>query len=183
MNSISISFIGLREILWFFLWFGPMIILMVLVTLVIIALIKYIRRSSNNSGKISKELENQFNKFQNESIKPEDIRDYYPVKEGSKISLIQFDEIVDFSANNNYVFLTDISGKDYLVDSNLTELESKLPKDFIRVHKSTIINSKRIGEIKKLANGRYDLIMKCDKSRIISCSKSYNENIKSIIDF
>jgi two-component system LytT family response regulator len=179
MNAFSLSFIGLREIIWI----TPPIILLVLFILVIIALIKYIKRSSNKSVTISEELENQFNKFQNTSFTPEDIRDYYPVKEGSKISLIRFDEIVDFSANNNYVFLTDIKGKDYLVESNLTELESKLPKDFMRVHKSTIINSKLIGEIKKLANGRYNLIMKCDKSRIISCSKSYNEKIKSLIDF
>lgn len=180
MNTSSFCFIGSQEI--------TLIIFMIaipalLFALVIIALIKYISRSSNKSKKISTELENQFNKFQNESFTPEDIRDYYPVKEGSKISLIRFDEIVDFSANNNYVFLTDMTGKDYLVESNLTELESKLPKDFRRVQKSTIINSKLIGEIKKLANGRYDLVMKCDKSRIISCSKSYNENIKSLIDF
>jgi two-component system LytT family response regulator len=121
--------------------------------------------------------------FHDESFSPEDIRDYYPVKEGSRISLIRFDEIVDFTANNNYVFLTDSKGKDYLAESSLAVLESKLPKEFIRVHKSTIINSKRIGEIKKLANGRYDVIMKCEKSRTISCSKSYNENIKSVIDF
>jgi DNA-binding LytR/AlgR family response regulator len=179
MNAFSFCFIGPQEIIIIILLVAiPALIL----GLVIIALIKFKYRSSNNS-RISEELENQFNKFQNESIKPEDIRDYYPVKEGSKISLIRFDEIVDFTANNNYVFLTDVNGKDYLADSNLTELEAKLPKEFIRVHKSTIINSKLIGEIKKLANGRYDLIMKCDKSRTISCSKSYNEIIKSLIDF
>jgi DNA-binding LytR/AlgR family response regulator len=180
MNSIVISFIGLGEKI---LIISMIVIPAIVGGLVIIALIKYIKRPSNNSNKISKELEHLFSQFQNVSFKPEDIRDYYPVKEGSKISLIRFDEIVDFSANNNYVFLTDIKGKDYLVESNLTELESKLPKDFIRIHKSTIINSKLIGEIKKLPNGRYDLEMKCDKSRIISCSKNYNESIKLLIDF
>jgi DNA-binding LytR/AlgR family response regulator len=180
MNAFSFCFIGLQEII---LIISMIVIPTIVIGLVIIALIKYIRRSSNNSSKFSKELETHFRKFQNESVIPEDIRDYYPVKEGNKISLIRFDEIVDFSADNNYVFLTDINGKDYLAESSLTELESKLPKDFMRVHKSTIINSKLIAEIKKLANGRYDLVMKCDKSRIISCSKSYNENIKSIIDF
>jgi len=79
--------------------------------------------------------------------------------------------------------LTDVIGKDYVVDSNLSDLEQKLPEDFIRVHKSTIINSKLIQEVKKLTNGRYDLVMKCEKERIISCSKSYNEKIKTIIDF
>ncbi len=117
------------------------------------------------------------------TITQKNIRDYFLVKEGNKISLIQFDEIVDFSASNNYIFLTDINGKDHLVDSNLADLESKLPKDFIRVHKSTIVNCKLISGVKKLANGRYDLVMKCEKERIIPCSKNYNDKIKSIIDF
>jgi two-component system, LytTR family, response regulator len=180
MSTSSFCFIGPQEIILIIFTFT---IPAVLVGLVIFALLKYINKSSGKSKKISNELENQLNKFSNESFKPEDIRDYYPVKEGSKISLIRFDEIVDFSADNNYVFLTDVNGKDYVVESNLTELELKLPKDFIRVHKSTIINSKLLGEIKKLANGRYDLIMKCGKTRVISCSKNYNENIKSLIDF
>ncbi|WP_167617371.1 LytTR family DNA-binding domain-containing protein [Maribellus sediminis] len=97
--------------------------------------------------------------------------------------MIQFSEIVDFSTTNNYVFLTDINGKDYLVELSLSALEEKLPDEFIRVHKSTIINSKLINEVKKLDNGRYDLLMKCEKERVISCSKNYNEKIKSIIDF
>jgi DNA-binding LytR/AlgR family response regulator len=179
MISVLLSFIGPQEIVIMV----TIIIFIVLVGLFIFALIKYIRRPANRYRSISKELENQFSKFQNKLFEPEDIRDYYPVKEGNKITLIRFDEIVDFSASNNYIFLTDTSGKDYLVESNLADLESKLPKDFIRVHKSTIINSKLITEVKKLGNGRFDLVMKCDKERIVSCSKNYNERIKSIIDF
>lgn len=179
MNLILLNFIGPQEIAIIV----TIIIFIVLVGLFILALIKYIRRPVNRSSSISKELENQFSKFQNKSFEPEDIREYYPVKEGNKITLIRFDEIVDFSASNNYVFVTDTSGKDYLADSNLTDLETKLPEDFIRVHKSSIINSKLIQNVKKLGNGRFDLIMKCKKERIISTSKNYNERIKTIIEF
>lgn len=154
----------------------------ILIVLLIIAVIRYLRRK-NRPQRVAKELEKEFNKYQDSLFSEKDIKDYYPVKEGNKITLIRFDEIVDFSASNNYVFVTDANGKDYLVDSNLMDLEAKLPKDFIRVHKSTIINSKLISEVKKLANGRYDLVMKCEKPRIISCSKNYNEKIKFIIDF
>lgn len=154
----------------------------ILFLLLIVFAVKYFIRN-NRKKWVDKELDNQFNKYQDSTFTEKNIKDYYPVKEGNKITLIQFDEIVDFSTSNNYLFLTDVSGKDYLVDSNLIDLEAKLPEDFIRVHKSNIINSKLINEVKKLGNGRYDLVMRCEKKRIISCSKNYNEKIKTIIDF
>lgn len=181
MNLIISGFISAPEITIVILIIALILIPGVLV-LSIILLVRYLNRNSRQKM-VVKALENQYNKYQDATFTQKDIRDYFPVKEGSKITLIQFEDIVDFSASNNFIFLTDTAGKDYLVDSNLTDLETKLPKDFIRVHKSTIVNSKLISEVKKLANGRYDLVMKCEKERIIQCSKSYNDKIKSIIDF
>ena len=180
MNTLIAGFLGPQEIIIIVILF-----LVVLPLFITILIVKSVRKSkANNNRKWTvKEIESQYNKYQESEPLKKNIREYYPVKEGSKITLIQFSEIIDFSAANNYVFLTDISGKDYLVDSNLSDLETKLPDDFIRIHKSTIINSKLIQEVKKLANGRFELVMKCEKERIISCSKSYNEKIKTIIDF
>jgi two-component system LytT family response regulator len=181
MNTIIAGFVGPQEIIIIFLSFFFILVPFFIVFFIVRA----VRKSKTNSERkwTVKEVEQQFNKYQESNESKKNIREYYPVKEGSKITLIQFNEIVDFSTANNFVFLTDVSGKDYLVESNLSELEGKLPEDFIRVHKSTIINRKLIQEVKKLANGRYDLVMKCEKERIISCSKSYNEKIKNIIDF
>jgi DNA-binding LytR/AlgR family response regulator len=174
MNTIIAGFIGPQEI----------IIIIVFIGLPIFFVIWAINKAGKSRQKsLSSQLSKQFNKFRESPISKKEIKEYYPVKEGNKIILIRFDEIVDFSASNNYIFLTDITGKEYLVDVNLIDLEAKLPKDFIRVHKSTIINSKLIQEVKKLGNGRFDLIMKCEKERVISCSKNYNEKVKTIIDF
>ena len=172
-----LSFLGPQEIvlILIFALFIPVVILMVM-------LFVYLNRK-NRPKRVAKELEKEFNKYEDSLFSEKNIKDYYPVKEGNKITLIRFDEIVDFSSTNNYLFLTDTNGKDYLVETNLVDLEAKLPKEFIRVHKSTIINSKLISEVKKLANGRFDLVMKCEKPRTVSCSKSYNEKIKTIIDF
>lgn len=182
MNTIIAGFIGPQEIIIVIL-----IVLVLFIFLPIFILVRVIKNSKNRRSSNAKwsgeEVEKQFQKFQEDNFAKQNIREYFPVKEGNKISLIQFSEIVDFSTTNNYLFLTDMNGKDYLVDSNLSTLEKKLPDEFIRVHKSTIINSKLISEVKKLDNGRYDLVMKCEKERVISCSKSYNEKIKSIIDF
>jgi DNA-binding LytR/AlgR family response regulator len=174
MNTIIAGFIGPQEIIIIFIFFG----------LPILFVIWAIRKAGKSRREtLSKELDKQFNRYQHSLFTQKDIKDYFPVKEGNKITLIRFDEIVDFSSDNNYIFLTDITGKDYLVDLSLTELEAKLPEEFIRVHKSNIINKNLISEVKKLGNGRFSLIMKCDKERIISCSKNYNERIKTIIDF
>lgn len=182
MNTIIAGFIGPQEIILIVL-FG-FVLLILLPVYILFRVFKNTRNKNTTSVKWSgEEVEKQLRKFREDDFAKRNIREYFPVKEGNKISLIQFNEIVDFSTTNNYVFLTDINGKDYLVDSSLTTLEQKLPGDFIRVHKSTIINSKLISEVKKLDNGRYDLVMKCEKERVISCSKSYNEKIKSIIDF
>ncbi len=182
MNIIIAGFIGPQEIIIVIL-----IVVVLFIFLPIFLLFKLIRNSKtrkiNNTKWSGEEVEKQFQRFQEDDFAKQNIREYFPVKEGNKISLIQFSEIVDFSTTNNYLFLTDVNGKDYLVDSSLSTLEKKLPDDFMRVHKSTIINSKLISEVKKLDNGRYDLVMKCEKERVISCSKSYNEKIKSIIDF
>lgn len=182
MNSMIAGFIGPQEIIII-----GLIVLVAFIFLPIFILYKIIKNAKNRNQDNAKwsggEVEKQFRKFSEDSFAKKNVREYFPVKEGTKITLIQFGEVVDFSVINNYVFLTDINGKDYLVDSNLSALESKLPEDFMRVHKSTIINSKLISEVKKLDNGRYDLVMKCEKERVISCSKTYNEKIKSIIDF
>ena len=180
MNTLIAGFLGPQEII--------LILLLSVVIFVLLPVFILVRIFRNNKRKnstkwLGEDVEKQFQKYQEESFTKENIREYFPVKEGNKITLIQFSEIVDFSVINNFVFLTDVSGKDYLVDINLSRLEEKLPDDFIRVHKSTIINGKLISEVKKLANGRYDLVMKCEKERLISCSKNYNEKIKSIIDF
>jgi len=176
MSTILLGFLGPQEIIVIlFLFFFPGVLILFL-------LIRYLARR-DKPKLVAQELEKHFNKYEESVFTQKDIRDYYPVKEGSKITLIRFDEIVDFSADNSHIFLTDTNGRDYVVDSNLADLESKLPADFIRVHKSTIINKKLISEVKKLANGRYDLVMKCEKRRIISCSKNYSEKIREIIDF
>ena len=177
MNTILLGFIGPQEI----------IILLILIpglgiVLSVVLLIRYLIRKSK-APKNPIQPNAQESNQQEALISEEKIKEYYPVKEGNKITLIRFDEIVDLSAGNNFVFLTDVTGKEYVVDSTLADLEEKLPAEFIRIHKSTVVNKNMIHEVKKLENGRFDLVMKCEKERIVSCSKSYKEKIKDLIDF
>lgn len=177
MNTLLLGFIGPQEL----------IIILILIpgllfVLPVVLLIRYLIKKGK-APKNEAQPETPINNQQEPLITAEKIKEYYPVKEGNKITLIRFDEIVDLSAGNNFVFLTDITGKEYVVDSTLGELEQKFPEEFIRIHKSTVVNKNMIHEVKKLDNGRFDLVMKCEKERIVSCSKSYNEKIRDLIDF
>ena len=181
MSTLIAGFLGPQEIIVILIL---LLFLFIIPFVVILGVIKKSKNKSAGQGMSARSILVDKEAEEPESaILQTNTRDLFPVKEGSKITLIPFAEIVDFSAANNYVFLTNIEGNDYLVDSNLSDLEKKLPEGFIRVHKSTIINRNLISEIKKLANGRYDLVMKCKKERVISCSKNYNEKIKSLIEF
>ncbi|WP_347839485.1 LytTR family DNA-binding domain-containing protein [uncultured Draconibacterium sp.] len=177
MNTLLLGFIGPQEIIVFlFIILIPGALFGVLV----IVLIRYLiqkRKATQNA------VHPTANNQQESIILTENIKEYYPVKEGNRITLIRFDEIVDLSAGNNYVFLTDLSGREYVLDSTLSELEQKFPKEFIRIHKSTVVNKLLIHEVKKLGNGRFDLVMKCEKERVVSCSKSYNDKIRDLIHF
>ena len=96
MNTIIAGFIGPQEI----------IILLIIITIIgspIYIIVKAIGRSGKNREKsLSKELDKQFNRYHDSLFTQKDIKDYYPVKEGNKITLIRFDEIVDFSADNYF---------------------------------------------------------------------------------
>ncbi|WP_297097009.1 LytTR family DNA-binding domain-containing protein [uncultured Draconibacterium sp.] len=177
MNTILLGFIGPQEIIILLILIPGL-----LIVLPVVLLIRYLIRKSK-APKTTTQLDTHTNNQPEPLITEEKIKEYYPVKEGNKITLIRFDEIVDLSAGNNFVFLTDVTGKEYVVDSTLADLEQKFPEEFIRIHKSTVVNKNLIHEVKKLGNGRFDLVMKCDKERVVSCSKSYNEKIRDLIDF
>lgn len=122
------------------------------------------------------------NKYNNKSINIKELIDTFPVKSGNSIILVSMDKIIDFTVTNNYLFLTDFDNNEYLIECSLKDLESKLPVNFVRIHRNTIVNKNYIREIKKLQDGRFDLIMMMDKKdKILTCSKNYNDNIKDLL--
>ncbi|HKM45785.1 MAG TPA: LytTR family DNA-binding domain-containing protein [Dysgonamonadaceae bacterium] len=122
------------------------------------------------------------NKYNNKNINIKDLIETFPVRSGDRIILVSMDKIIDFTVTNNFLFLTDFDNNEYLIDCSLKDLESKLPTNFVRIHRNTIINKSYIKEIKKLEDGRYDLIIMMDKKdKKMTCSKNYNDNIKDLL--
>lgn len=104
------------------------------------------------------------------------------VKLGDKILLIKLTDIIRIQAEDKYVFLHTVDGKKHLTDFTLSTLEEKLPEEFLRIHRSEIINTEFIKEIRKGFNGALIFVLNnTDETRVTS-SRSNSEALRLRFD-
>lgn len=100
------------------------------------------------------------------------------IKEPNRLFYIPTDEILCFEASGDYVNVV-TSAKNHLINESLISLESKLnPNDFIRIHRSTIVNVHQIKEFQPYFNGEYNLIL--TNGNQVKLSRNYKENLNRI---
>lgn len=98
------------------------------------------------------------------------------VKTGTKIDVIPVETIVRVEAQDDYVEIHTDKGK-FLKYDTMNYLEKSLPEDnFVRVHRSHIINVNMIEKMEKYGKDSYLVIMK-DKSKV-NVSKSRVKELK-----
>lgn len=103
------------------------------------------------------------------------------VKTGSKIDVVSIADIIHFSADDDYVEII-TAEKKYLKKETMNYLEKNLPEDvFIRVHRSSIINTNFIEKLERYGKESYLVIMK-DGSKV-NVSKSRVKELKSQLGF
>ncbi len=100
------------------------------------------------------------------------------VKIGDRILLIKPENIAYIQAEDKYVFLCCLDGKKHLTDFTVSGLESKLPDTFIRINRSTLINTDHISEIRKGFNGTLIFLMKYKEAVKLSSSRRYGEVLR-----
>jgi DNA-binding LytR/AlgR family response regulator len=104
-----------------------------------------------------------------------DSKDHFYIKTDSKIVKINFKDLLYIEALADYVIINTTSNK-FIVHSTMKSLEQKLPlHDFVRVHRSYIVNVNKIESIE-------DLSINIDK-KIIPIGASYKENFMSRLNF
>lgn len=95
----------------------------------------------------------------------------------NKKILLQVEDILYFSANSPYINIYH-SSKKYLHTETLKSLETQLDrKQFVRIHKSHIVNLSKIQSIQSRQNGDYDVTL--SDNTILRVSRSYAKNFKS----
>jgi two-component system, LytTR family, response regulator len=117
-----------------------------------------------------------------EQFKPKKEIHSISVKTGDKILFVPLNEVSFFEAEDKYVFLNTIDGKQYLTNYTISTLEEKLPADFIRVSRSSIVNSLIIKELERYFNGKYLVIMRDIKASKIETGTSFHDNLKRLME-
>ncbi len=75
------------------------------------------------------------------------------VRDGDTLMRFEPDQIVQIRAQDDYSEIVELTTR-RLVRSSLTHLEAQLPAGFVRIHRSTIVNSRRIVRTEPAGNGR-----------------------------
>lgn len=107
-------------------------------------------------------------------------RKSFEIKEKGREISVRTDEIFLLEANGNYIELQ-TEEKKYLHRSTMNALESELdPKEFIRVHRSHMINTRYIKSCSYMTNNEYKFRLK-NGQEIIS-GRGYKENVAAYLD-
>jgi two-component system, LytTR family, response regulator len=99
----------------------------------------------------------------------------FAVRDGDRYVLVRAADIDWIEAAANYVRLI-TRGHGFLLRMTLAEMERRLdPAQFTRIHRSTIVNTARIGEIRPDAHGDFEVVLV--DGRTLAMSRSFRERL------
>ncbi|HEV7376559.1 MAG TPA: LytTR family DNA-binding domain-containing protein [Pyrinomonadaceae bacterium] len=102
------------------------------------------------------------------------------IKSAGRIFFLNVEEIDWIEAAENYVRLH--TGREsHLIHGTMNKLASRLdPAQFLRIHRSTIINVRRIKELQPMFHGEYVVTLR-DGTQLNS-GRSYRQKLQSLLD-
>src|ERR1022692_3333133 len=102
------------------------------------------------------------------------------VKAQGRVVFLNLDEIDWVEAAANYVRLN--AGKEsYLFRETISRTSERLnPNEFIRIHRSTIVNVRKIKELIPVNSGEYVVVLRSGKE--LSCSRGYRAILQRMIE-
>ncbi len=101
------------------------------------------------------------------------------IKTKGRIIFLNLEEIDWIEASANYVRLN-VGRESYLFRETISRISERLnPNDFIRIHRSMIVNVQKIKELIPVNSGEYIVVLKSGKE--LSCSRGYRATVQQMI--
>ncbi len=102
------------------------------------------------------------------------------IKSKGRILFINPEEIITVNAEGNYVQLQQQAGS-YLLRESISEMADKLkPYGFVRIHRSVLVNSAMVEEVRPLLTGEYGLRVRGGKQYTVT--RTYKKSIQSLAE-
>jgi two-component system, LytTR family, response regulator len=103
-----------------------------------------------------------------------------PLKENGRTVFIPLEEVEFFEASGNYVEVHS-AGAHYRVRETLSTFAARLPmRDFVRIHRSVIVNRNRIQELRPSFSGKYLVTLISGKQ--VTLSRSHRQQLAALKD-
>ena len=94
--------------------------------------------------------------------------------------IVRVSEVLYCQSDTKYTSVI-TANADYLIDTPIVELERKLnPKEFIRIHRGTLVNVAWIAEIRRGHEGKCRVLLKDAKATELLASRTYSENLRTL---
>jgi two-component system LytT family response regulator len=101
------------------------------------------------------------------------------IKSAARIFFLSVSDIDWIEAADNYVRLH-VGGDEHLLRETMNSLEKRLdPAQFVRVHRSRIVNIQRVTELQPLFRGEYEIMLQ-DGTRLES-SRGYRDRLDKLL--
>jgi two-component system LytT family response regulator len=111
---------------------------------------------------------------------PAEVQNRLVIKAKGRVVFLNLDEIDWVEAAANYVRLN--AGREsYVLRETISRTSERLnPNEFIRIHRSTIVNVRKIKELIPVNSGEYVVVLKSGKE--LSCSRGYRALLQQMIE-
>ena len=102
-----------------------------------------------------------------------------PIKSEGRILFLDLESIEYLEAAGNYVLLHS-GGQEYRTRETMNALEERLSTaEFVRIHRSAIVNRKRIHELRPWVTGEYVVVMTSGKE--LTLTRSYRDRLPLLL--
>jgi two-component system, LytTR family, response regulator len=104
----------------------------------------------------------------------------FAIKNGEKVFFVRAEDVDAIEAQGNYVRLSLANSSSHLVRDTLNNVESQInPRQFVRIHRRTIVNIDRVREVQTWARGEYRVVLFTGAH--YSLSRGYRQHFENFI--
>lgn len=113
--------------------------------------------------KFRETIQEEINRMENENRQPQpasvELIDRISVKDGSRIHIVHIEELFCLQASGDYVTLFTPTGQ-YIKEQTMKYFEQHLPPTFVRIHRSSIVNTEFIARVELFGKENYQVKLK-----------------------